>query len=264
MTGRVLYLARHGEADVFGTLSAAGRAQSDLLGRRIAHLPVTAVWHSPLARAADCARELARHLPGVPVAEAAELIDHVPYVPTPEETPASWRGFFDGYDESEAAAGQAAAAALVARFGTVAGQGSRQGPPQADGGGRAEASRHEVLITHAYPIAWLLRDALGAPPGSLARPVVGSERRADGHRVRSVRAARRDDGQRSVPPVAGAALDRVRGGVAALIWVDPDAAGSRPSATGCSHGPAGRNGWYIISAWFSATTSSPTSDPSAA
>lgn len=164
MTGRVLYLARHGEADVFGTLSAAGRAQSDLLGRRIAHLPVTAVWHSPLARAADCARELARHLPGVPVAEAAELIDHVPYVPTPEETPPSWRGFFDGYDESETAAGQAAAAALVARFGTVAGQGSRQGPPQADGGGRAEASRHEVLITHAYPIAWLLRDALGAPP----------------------------------------------------------------------------------------------------
>ncbi|WJY99330.1 hypothetical protein CHAN_03515 [Corynebacterium hansenii] len=23
---------------------------------------------------------------------------------------------------------------------------------------------HEVLITHAYPIAWLLRDAFGAPP----------------------------------------------------------------------------------------------------
>jgi len=108
------------------------------------------VWHSMLPRAAASAREIAKHLPDVPVAEAAELIDHVPYVPNADEMPRAWAGFFDGYDEAEAATGQRTAEALVARF-TKA--------PE-----RNEAESHEVLITHAYPIAWLVRHALEAPP----------------------------------------------------------------------------------------------------
>lgn len=154
MATRHLYLARHGAADAFGTLTDLGRRQSDLLGARLAGVPIDAVWHSPLPRAEACAHELARHLPDVPVTEAAELIDHVPYVPEPAETPPSWAGFFDGYDAAEAAEGHRLAEALVARFARV---------PEPDARG-ARADTHEVLVTHAYPIAWLVRHALDAPP----------------------------------------------------------------------------------------------------
>ncbi|MFF4196855.1 histidine phosphatase family protein [Nonomuraea sp. NPDC001831] len=147
---RRLYLARHGAADAFGQLTDDGRRQSALLGERLAAMPIDAVWHSPLSRAAESAGELARHLPGVPVAEAAELVDHVPYVPAPAETPASWAGYFDGFDQAEAASGRALADALVARFATVPGE------PASD--------VHEVLVTHADQIAWLVRHALDAPP----------------------------------------------------------------------------------------------------
>lgn len=150
MATRHVYLARHGAADAFGELKIEGARQASLLGERLAGVPVGTVWHSPLPRASASARELARHLPGVPVAEAAELIDHVPYVPSAAETPRSWAGFFDGYGEAEAESGRRLSQALVARFGTV---------PEA-----GQPDTYEVLVTHAYQIAWLVRDALDAPP----------------------------------------------------------------------------------------------------
>jgi len=127
--------ARHGDADAFGEFTDTGREQARLLGQRLAHLPIDAVWHSPLSRAAATAPELAAQFrSGTPVAEAAELIDHVPYVPTPEETPHAWVPFFDGYDSAEAAAGNRIAHSLTARFAT---------PPE-----RGD-DVHEVLITQA-------------------------------------------------------------------------------------------------------------------
>lgn len=150
MATRRLYIARHGNADALGELTDTGREQAGLLGQRLAHLPIDAVWHSPLPRAEGSAQEVAVQLrPGTPVEAAAELIDHVPYVPTPEETPHAWVPFFDGYDPAEAAAGNRVARSLTARFATP--------PEHAD-------DIHEVLITHSYPIAWLIRDALDAPP----------------------------------------------------------------------------------------------------
>lgn len=151
MGTRHLYLARHGAADTFGELTDTGRRQANLLGERLAVIPVEAVWHSPLPRAAASAHEVARHLPNATVTEAAELIDHVPYVPSSAETPPSWVGFFDGYDEAEAAAGHRTAQALSTRFAA---------PPDPSQG----EDTHEVLITHDYPIAWLVRHALDAPP----------------------------------------------------------------------------------------------------
>ncbi len=153
MATRHLYLARHGEADPFGQLTDVGYQQSRLLGRRLAALPVDVVWHSPLPRAEACAREVARHLPGVPVIEVHELIDHVPYVPGPDRAPPAWAGFFDGYDDAEAAEGRRIADALVHRFGSVSR--SASGP---------RSATHEVLVTHSYPIAWLVRHAMAAPP----------------------------------------------------------------------------------------------------
>jgi broad specificity phosphatase PhoE len=147
---RHLYVARHGAADAFGELKQTGYRQASLLGERLAGLPMDTVWHSPLPRAAASARELARHLPNVPVAVAAELVDHVPYVPGADEMPRPWAGFFDGYDEAEAASGRRLAEALVARFAWT----PETGQPDT----------YEVLVTHAYQIAWLVRDALQAPP----------------------------------------------------------------------------------------------------
>ncbi|WP_436536056.1 histidine phosphatase family protein [Actinoplanes sp. HUAS TT8] len=149
MATRHLYVVRHGAADAFGEIKDTGRRQASLLGERLAGLPIQHIRHSPLPRAAASAQELARHLPGVPVSESAELVDHVPYVPDAAEMPRSWAGFFDGYDETEAAAGRKLADALVARFGQVPAAG--------------EPDTYEVLVTHAYPIAWLVREALEAP-----------------------------------------------------------------------------------------------------
>jgi probable phosphoglycerate mutase len=152
MGTRHLYLARHGSADAFGELTDLGRRQASLLGERLAAIPVDAIWHSPLPRAAATAHEIARQLPDAPVAEAPELIDHVPYVPNAAEIPASWAGFFDDYDEDEAAWGHELAQALVTRFAAL---------PDA---GTHAFDTHEVLITHAYQVAWLMRHALDAPP----------------------------------------------------------------------------------------------------
>ncbi|KAA9143500.1 histidine phosphatase family protein [Microbacterium lushaniae] len=152
MTTRHLYIARHGAADPFGTLTEIGRRQAELLGKWLASLPITAIWHSPLPRAAATARELARHLPAATVAEAAELIDNIPYVPPGDTMPPGWAGFFDGYAEADAAEGRRTADTLTERFATA-------GPA-----GQGTAERHEVLITHDYPIAWLVRHALESPP----------------------------------------------------------------------------------------------------
>lgn len=147
MATRHLYLARHGEADAFGELTDVGRRQASLLGERLSGLPVDAVWHSPLPRAAASAHVIGEHLPGVPVAEAAELVDHVPHVPAAADLPSAWAGFFDGYDDAERAPGERLAAELVDRFART-----------------AQTETHEVLVTHAFQVAWLLRHALAAPP----------------------------------------------------------------------------------------------------
>jgi serine/threonine-protein phosphatase PGAM5 len=145
MATRHLYVVRHGAADPFGELTDLGRRQSELLGQRLAGLPIDAVWHSPLARAVRCAQIIGGCLPGVAVREAAELVDHVPHVP--DEIPPGWAGFFDGYDAAEAAAGARVAESLIGRFARP-----------------ADVETHEVLVTHAYSVAWLVRHALDAPP----------------------------------------------------------------------------------------------------
>lgn len=109
----------------------------------VRHLHV--VWHSPLPRAEASATILGQHLPGVPVQEAGELVDHVPQIPT--DPPPVWARMFDGYDAAAAAAGRRLADALIERFVRP-----------------AETDTHEVLVTHAYQVAWLVRHALDAPP----------------------------------------------------------------------------------------------------
>ncbi|GAA1489344.1 histidine phosphatase family protein [Brachybacterium sacelli] len=154
---RYLYLARHGEADPLGELTDTGRSQAALLGERLARMPLDVVWHSPLPRAVESAQVIARELPPtVLVDDVEELIDHVPYVPPAEELSAAWAPFFDGYDAEEAAVGHDLAHRLSRRFGASSVSGRAAGAGDRD--------THEVLITHAFQIAWLIRDALEAPP----------------------------------------------------------------------------------------------------
>ena len=80
---RTRYLARHGDAA--GALTPAGRAQARLLGTRLAAVPLTEVFHSPVRRAAETAALVAAELAGVPVTESALVGDYLPYAPTADE-----------------------------------------------------------------------------------------------------------------------------------------------------------------------------------
>jgi broad specificity phosphatase PhoE len=73
MANRLLYLARHGESEAAqaanpgdGELTAIGRQQSELLGKRLHGIPFAAIHHSPWTRAVQTAAIVAEHLPGVP------------------------------------------------------------------------------------------------------------------------------------------------------------------------------------------------------
>jgi probable phosphoglycerate mutase len=91
----------NGDADAFGEFTEpAGRGTASR--PRLAHLPC-AVWHSTLPRAAATERRAAHCGQGRLSLETASLIDHVPYVTAPEETPRGWVPFFDGLDPAEAA-----------------------------------------------------------------------------------------------------------------------------------------------------------------
>ncbi|EOM76477.1 hypothetical protein [Rhodococcus rhodnii] len=114
-------------------------------------------------------------------------------MPAVEETPPSWLPFFDGY-AAQAAEGNAIARSLVDRFAR---------PPVGDD------DLHEVLITHAYPIAWLVRDALDAPQARWLglESANAALRRVPGRRTPDRRGVQRDE---SSPD--GVALDWILGG----------------------------------------------------
>jgi probable phosphoglycerate mutase len=152
---RYLYLARHGEAtpDESG-LTERGRRQAELLGERLRGVPLSAVHHGPLPRAAQTARLAGERLGGgVPLHESEAAGDYVPYLPERAELPADAADrlldFLAATTPEERAEGPLLAREALERF---------TGPVE---GGEA---RHELVVTHAFLAAWLVRDALDAPP----------------------------------------------------------------------------------------------------
>ncbi|MFI5933011.1 histidine phosphatase family protein [Actinoplanes sp. NPDC051494] len=188
MTTRWLYLVRHGDASETAGLSPAGRRQAKLLAGRLSGIPFTSITHSPLQRAAETAAILtapvepgsvepgsvqaglvepgsvqaglvqaglvqaglvragsAEPAPAEPApAESWDAAgDYIPFVPDP--IPPAFTAFFDGYTPEGPESGWAEAA--LARF-------ARPSP----------AETHDLIITHAFLVAWFVRDALGAPP----------------------------------------------------------------------------------------------------
>ncbi|MDR3032249.1 MAG: histidine phosphatase family protein [Kitasatospora sp.] len=154
MHDRYLYLARHGQATPDETaLTDAGRRQAQLLGERLRSVPLTAVHHGPLPRAAQTARLIGEQLDGVPLCESDAAGDYVPYVPGRDELPADHADFMLDWlaevTEAERAQGAELARAAEAAF---------TGPVR-DGAG----PRHELVVTHAFLVAWLVRAALDSP-----------------------------------------------------------------------------------------------------
>ncbi|PRB08434.1 histidine phosphatase family protein [Microbacterium sp. MYb64] len=146
-----IYLVRHGEhqdaehglAD--GPLSPRGRRQAALLADRLSGLPLDAIWHSPLLRAAETARAISERIPAVEAEPSALLFDCVPTGMT-EETPAVFEPFFGSITDAEIEAGSAQMGDAVNEFLV-----------------RKPGDVHEVLITHNFVISWFVREVLEAP-----------------------------------------------------------------------------------------------------
>lgn len=150
---RYLYLARHGEAlpDESG-LSDTGRQQAILLGERLRARPITAVHHGPLPRAQQTAQLVAAQLDGVSLACSPAAGDYVPYIPERHELPTGgaevFLRFLEPVTAEEAAEGRELAEKAREQFvGPVAG----------------DTDRHELVVTHNFLVAWLVRQALDAP-----------------------------------------------------------------------------------------------------
>ncbi|WP_308193852.1 histidine phosphatase family protein [Microbacterium sp. SS28] len=146
-----LYLVRHGEHQdaehglVDGPLSPRGRRQASLIADRLSGVPLDAVWHSPLERAAQTARAVAERLPSVSPQPTALLFDCIPTGMTPE-TPGVFEPFFGSVTEADVEAGRAQMADAVGEFLV-----------------RKQGDVHELLITHNFVISWFVREVLQAP-----------------------------------------------------------------------------------------------------
>ncbi|MCX5215098.1 histidine phosphatase family protein [Kitasatospora sp. NBC_00240] len=158
MTGRAtryLYLARHGEADSEsedGALTANGRRQAVLLGRRLRDRPVSVLHHGPLPRAAQTAGLIAEQLDGVAKQVSDAAGDYVPHLPERDELPPDSADFLlrflDGVTPEERETGRLLARQALDLF---------TGPVPGD------EDRHQLVVTHGFLVGWLVRHAMEAP-----------------------------------------------------------------------------------------------------
>lgn len=152
MADRYLYLVRHGEAlpDESG-LTENGCRQAVLLGQRLRTSGISLIHHGPLARAAQTAQLIGEQLGGADLRVAEAAGDYPPHLPDSDELPpesADFVQFLDLFGPEERELGPALALQALEQFtGPVAG-------PQA---------RHELVVTHNFLVAWLVRDAMAAP-----------------------------------------------------------------------------------------------------
>jgi broad specificity phosphatase PhoE len=146
---RFLYLVRHGDASPHdGPLSATGREQARLVAQRLRPVPLTAICHGPLPRAAQTAAIIAGGFPGVPVTASELAGDYMPPDGGPSGGPDLPAAFVASCTPAERARGRALAPAARDRF-------FRPGPASADA--------HELVVTHNFLIGWLVSQALAGP-----------------------------------------------------------------------------------------------------
>lgn len=147
-----IYLVRHGEQQDAefglpdGPLSEKGKAQAEAIGSRLAAVPFTGAWHSPLQRATETAKIIQKQLGSVKSKPSNLLFDCYPSGPTPD-MPHAFEPFFGGVTEDQIEAGKAQMTDAVSEF---------LAPARGD--------RHDLLITHNFVIGWFVREVLDAPP----------------------------------------------------------------------------------------------------
>ena len=146
-----IYLVRHGEQQDAefglpdGPLSEKGKLQAAAIGDRLASVPFTGAWHSPLERAVETAQIIECHLGGVKSEPSTLLFDCYPSGPSPD-MPRAFDQFFGGVTSDEIEAGSAQMADAVTEFLTP-----------------ARGDRHDLLVTHNFVISWFVREVLDAP-----------------------------------------------------------------------------------------------------
>jgi probable phosphoglycerate mutase len=150
---RYLYVARHAEAlpDESG-LTENGRRQAVLLGQRLRDIPFTSIHHGPLPRAAQTARLVKDQLANDVVLQMSEAAgDYVPYVPEKAELPPDSADhllqFLHQATPDELKQGPELARVAEEHF---------TGPVDGE-------DQHQLVITHAFLVAWLVRHAIDAP-----------------------------------------------------------------------------------------------------
>ncbi|WP_209021757.1 histidine phosphatase family protein [Nocardioides sp. 503] len=154
MAVRHLYLARHAEPDDDDNLTERGVAQAIALGRRLSYVPFCSVLHGPLPRARATATLVAGQLDHqAPLVELEAAGDYVPHLPSPDEVDPTYRpgvmAFLADVTPEQATQGAKHAAEAV-RLLTV---------PQ-----QTEGDSHQLVVTHAFTIGWLVREFHDAPP----------------------------------------------------------------------------------------------------
>lgn len=145
---RFLYVIRHGEASPHeGPLSEVGQEQARLTRQRLRDVPLAAIWHGPLPRAAQTAAIIAAGFPRVPLAASDLAGDYVPSDPDLAVLPPAYAQFVANFTPAERAQGAAVAASAIEQF-TRPGDGD---------------DTHELLVTHNFLIGCLVSHALDAP-----------------------------------------------------------------------------------------------------
>jgi probable phosphoglycerate mutase len=144
-----LYLVRHGEASPHdGQLSEAGQEQARLTGQRLKEVPLNAIHHGPLARAAQTAAIIAEGFPSAPLSATDLAGDYIPSDPASAELPSPFASLVSGYTPAERAEGSRLARDAIERF------------TKADDDG---SDTHELIVTHNFLIAWFVSHAMLAP-----------------------------------------------------------------------------------------------------
>jgi serine/threonine-protein phosphatase PGAM5 len=146
-----IILVRHGEhldaehGVIDGPLSERGIAQAEAVGKRLAGMDISTIWHSPLERAWETVRVMEKYVHAQAVEPSALLMDCIPSGKTPE-TPDSFDPFFGSVTDAEIEAGSAQMADAVAEFLGV---------------GRQDTT--DLMVTHNNVISWFVREVMDAP-----------------------------------------------------------------------------------------------------
>lgn len=152
----MIHLVRHGEAAGGDTadpgLSDLGRRQVQALANRLAFRPVRQVLHGPSRRTSETAAILTENL-GAGAAASGLLLDRTP-VPSAQrrgDYPTHRWEWFEDVPEAER---------------------DLDGTDLTDAWHKLWFEHHDeevVLVTHAFVVAWFVREVLNAPPATWMR-----------------------------------------------------------------------------------------------